>query len=260
MKFTSVLFSISILVVISCAYHSYAGVVYQYNGGYITFLANRAGSNSDNWKTNLPIGFKSIKPADEYYLDFWLKYRPGWIEGEGGKIAGLAGGNTTTGCDKIVPDGWSVRYMWDSMRAYLYHQDRQSACGDGDSFSPQALSVDVWHRLTKRVKVNTPNAKNGEVEIWVDGKQAYLRTNLRLRGNVSSSTARVDRVIIQPFRGGPNGDLAWAVSRDTTIDFSKFYILDCKPNFSAGGPTAEPVCGEKTSPYVPTNLRIIGVQ
>lgn len=258
-----------ILIVGLCllATTSHAGIVKEFHGGSITFLAGRYGTSGSAYYTTLPLGTHAVPPADQYILDFWLKYREGWLEGQGGKIAGLAGGSATSGCEGIRADGWSVRYMWEPMRAYLYHQDRTNACGDSDSLSPGALPVGQWTRLTQRVQVNTPGQRNGVVQIWVNGRQAYSRTNLRLRGTVSPSTARIDRVIIQPFRGG--ADSSWAVSRDTTMELSTVYLLTCVPHWD-GGPTTTPQCGkatpetatpDPTRPAQPlprlTNLRVI---
>jgi hypothetical protein len=246
---------------------SQAGIVKEFPGGYITFLAGRWGTNPASYRTNLPYGIHAIPPADSYVLDHWIKYRPGWLDGQGGKFAGLGGGSASTGCVGITPAGWSVRYMWDPMRAYLYHQDRVSECGDSDAFQPNRLEVDRWYRLTQRVQVNTPNQRNGVVEVWVDGHHVYRRTNLRLRGAVSAGTARVDRFVLGPIRGGK--DASWAVARDTTVDFGTFYLLDCIPAFTSGSPTTAPTCGDgislpgsstATTPALPTprHLRIVG--
>jgi hypothetical protein len=205
--------------------------------------------------SGITYGPVSITARDEYYLDYWQKYRTGWIEGEGGKLYGLAGGAASTGCDPIVANGWSARYMWDSMRLYLYDQNRVDVCGDSYGFSPSVLPVNVWTRLTMRVKINTPNVTDGIIQIWVNGNLAYSRTNIRLRGNVSSSTARVDKIFMQPFRGG--NDASWSVPADTTIDFKPAYLLDCLPVFTGGNETLEPTCGgAPPTPDYTTGLRM----
>jgi hypothetical protein len=238
--YQSFVWSLLLLLLLLDTPDSQADIVMQYHGGSVTFLAHRYGASARAYRSTLPLGIHHVPPADEYYLDFWLKYRAGWLEGAGGKIAGLAGGEATSGCRSIAPHGWSVRYMWAPLKAYLYYQDRRSACGESDHFSPETLGVNRWHRLTQRVRINTPNVRNGIVQFWVDGRQVYSRTNLRLRGAVSRNTARVDRVIIQPFRGG--NDASWSVARETTIDFSTFYLLDCLPMFAGGSPTTPPQC------------------
>jgi hypothetical protein len=225
---------------------SEARIVTQFAGGSITFLAHRYGTSRSATRTNLHLGMHRVPPADEYVLDFWLKLQSGWLEGQGGKIAGLAGGSATTGCEPIRADGWSVRYMWEPMRMYLYDQDRRGDCGDSEGFTPSRLPVEQWTRLTQRVRVNTPGQRNGIVQVWVNGQQVYSRANLQLRGNVSATTARIDRVILQPFRGG--ADASWAVSRDTTMEMSTIYLLTCVPDFRQGTPAASPICGTDSPP------------
>jgi hypothetical protein len=54
------------------------------------------------------------------------------------------------------------------------------------------------------------------------------------------------------------------VSRDTTMDFSPFFLLDCLPDFRQGSPSTAPTCGdggngapENPPGPTPRNLRII---
>jgi hypothetical protein len=223
-----------------------ARIVTQYSGGRVTFLAHQFGPGAV--RATLPLGMHALPPADEYVLDFWVRVRAGWMPGLGGKLAGLGGGSVTSGCAPIRADGWSARYMWGSgstFLSYLYHQDRQSACGDGTAITAGQLSPQ-WTRLTQQVRVNTPGQANGVITIWVNGQVSATRTNLRFRGNVPASTARVDRVILQPFRGG--SEAAWAVARETSLEFSPVYVLDCVPTFAGGSPTTPPTCAGVAPP------------
>jgi hypothetical protein len=226
-----------------------AGIIREFQGGFVTFLAKKAGTGPGTKTTNMDVGEKSIPPRDEYWLDYWMKWSPGWIDGEGGKLPGLAGGTGTTGCLPINPEGWSARFMWDPMRLYIYHQNRIKACGDGPKLDikpdlNEALKVDKWFRITERVKVNTPNEPNGVVQVWINGKQVFSKRDWRLRGDVDASTALVDRFLISVFRGGK--DESWAVDVDTTVEFKPFYILDCQPVFT-GDENSRPICSGSIS-------------
>jgi hypothetical protein len=240
-------------IIIAITAEVYAGIVHQYPGGFVTFKANTCCNAPGSVTTNIAQGSRAIPAREEYYLDYWLKYRPGWIEGQGGKIPGLVGGTAPTGCVANVPDGWSARFMWDPLRLYLYHQDRTDGCGDSYSLgSPSAFTVDVWHRITQRVKINTPDVANGIIQVWINGTLRYSNSTFRLRGAVSPTTALVDKFNSTIFRGG--SDSSWSVPSDTTIDFKNFYFLDCQPVFTSPNPNNPPACSGGITPDPTTGL------
>jgi hypothetical protein len=181
-------------------------------------------------------------PREEYYLDYTILFRSGfdWIpEGRprGGKFPGLAGGTGTGGCKAVDKAGWSARQTWGEngeASLYLYHQNRRNRCGDKFYYrmngQPFRFVTGQQYRVTQWVKVNTPNALNGEAEVWIDGKQVLLMKNLRLRGSVSAATARVDQVKYHSYFGGDN--LRFAPKRDSYTEYGKMYVTTCKPNFA----------------------------
>jgi hypothetical protein len=231
---------------------AHAGVIKQFEGGSVTFMADKCCNRSgDKRTTGVSLGSRDIPPGDERWVDYWMRYHPGWIEGKGGKLPGLAGGTATTGCQAIDPQGWSTRFMWGPLRVYIYHQNRMDGCGDGVRLNVPSFPPDTWHRITQRVKVNAPGQANGEIQVWINGKQVFLAKNYTLRGNVDASRARVDKVRLSIFRGGDNP--TWAVQQDTTIEFKNFYILDCQPVFR-GDENSEPACGGSgpSPPPLPT--------
>ena len=182
-----------------------------------------------------------IPPRDEYYLDYTLVFRPGfdWIENgrpRGGKLPGLAGGTGTGGCRQIDPRGWSARQTWDAngyANSYVYQQVRNNRCGDNFAYRTDGgqwfkFTTGRRYRITQRIKVNSPNAFNGEEEIWVDGIRVVNQRNLRLRGNVPVSEARVSQVKYHSYFGGDN--LGFAPARDSIIDYGTMYVMTCAPN------------------------------
>ena len=181
-------------------------------------------------------------PRDEYYLDYTILFRSGfdWVpEGRprGGKFPGLAGGTGTGGCKAVDKAGWSARQTWGEYgeaSLYLYSQNRNNRCGDKFYYrmdgKPFKFVTGKRYRVTERVKVNSPSALNGEAEVWINGKQVLLMKNLRLRGHVSTSTARVDQIKYHSYFGGDN--LRFAPKRDSYTEYGKMYVMTCKPNFS----------------------------
>ena len=167
--------------------------------------------------------FKVKLPArDEYWCDYCVKFKTGFDFVKGGKLPGLTGGRSNTGGNRATGDGWSARYMWrrgGEIVIYLYHMDQRSKYGDdlalGRRFTPGR-----WHRLTQRIRVNTPGRKDGVIQVWVDGEQVLDRNDIRFR-NVEG--ARVDHFYFSTFHGGHTAD--WAPSRDCYVCFDSFRIL-----------------------------------
>jgi hypothetical protein len=184
-----------------------------------------------------------IPAAPEYYLDYTVTFRPGfdWIpygRPRGGKLPGLAGGEGTGGCRPIEPDGWSARQTWGAngaMTLYLYHQDRNGACGDKFAYTDEKgnqvrLVTGKRYRLTERVKVNTPDKYDGLIQIWLDGKLVLSKGGLRLRGKVGPKDAMVSQLKYHSYFGGKSWD--FAPSRDSYVDYGPLYVMACMPDFA----------------------------
>ncbi len=220
-------------------------IIAHFSGGTVTFKAGEYGAEPSAVDYGLTThGLKKIAPADEYWFTYWVRPLPGWIEGLGGKLPGLAGGHATSGGADVVPHGWSDRCMWGTMRGglrdYRYSQDRLGDYGDyypfiGDRF----LDVGEWTRMMQYVKVNDPGHANGQLRWWVNDLPALVATGITWRGVVPEDVARVDKVRMSIFRGG--GSDIWAVDKDTKLEFSDFYVLDCAP-LKSDNPDELPRC------------------
>lgn len=208
-----------------------AGVTYSVPGFNATYPHDKVIFGTE-------IGFPSIWveiPAKkEYYLDYEVFFENDWEWVKGGKLPGLVGGKHTSGCDNIVPDGWSARFMWregGQGQLYLYHQNRRSGCGDEYDFSsPGSFVKNKWNRITQRVVINTPGQRDGLVECWYNGRKAVTLANVQLRGRVGENVALIDQVSLQTFYGGH--DRSWLPSHDTHAKFSVFLLRDDLPDFS----------------------------
>lgn len=186
----------------------------------------------------------ALPPADSYVFDYTVTFRPefDWdSRRRGGKLPGLAGGSGTGGCRAIAPDGWSARQTWQSdgrASLYLYHQDRKSGCGDrvpyvGPDGRPFRFVEGRTYRLTERVRVNTPGAADGTVEVWVDGVRVVDRQGLRLRGDVPTDVGRVSELKYHSYFGGKQPA---APDFDSYIDYGPVRVLDRLPDFAAPVP------------------------
>jgi hypothetical protein len=194
---------------------------------------------------------RNVVAADEYYLDYTLRFLPGfdWVPNgrpRAGKLPGLAGGKGTGGCRPIESDGWSARQMWranGSAVLYVYDQDRKTRCGYFvDYINPNGTKfqfvLNRTYRLTQRVRINTPNERNGEIQVWIDGVKVVDRRSLRLRGIVNdASVARVSQVKYHSYFGGST--LNYAPRVDSYIDYGAVYLMDCTPDFGQAPGTCQ---------------------
>ena len=223
-------------------------IVAQIEGGTVTFKKNQYGTSGRD-PGNVDVGLTRIRPADEYWFDYWFFAIDPWVDGLGGKLPGLAGGKATSGGADVVPDGWSSRIMWGDrlgLREYRYSQDRENRWGDSYPWNQSNFEANRWNRVTQYLKINTPGNADGAVKFWFNGKAMWEDQSVRWRGDVDKDVARVDRVRMSIFRGG--GDQNWAVPRTTRMEFSDFYVMDCMPDFSVGSHDTPPVCKEEAQP------------
>ncbi len=172
------------------------------------------GENGGQFLVNLP-------PRDEYWLDYFVMFRPGFDFRLGGKLPGLCGnGALSTGGHNHPGEAWSARYMWKrqgGVCVYLYHMDQQGKYGDSLTLPNCTFEPGRWHRLTQRLKVNTDDTRNG-VQV-VRRKLALDRQDLRLR---AGTQAPVDTFYFSTFHGGSTPD--WAPLQDSFACFDNVVI------------------------------------
>ena len=164
-----------------------------------------------------------LPPRQEYWLDYFVMFRPGFDFRLGGKLPGLCGnGSLSTGGNNHPGDAWSARYMWKregGVCVYLYHMDQKGKYGDSVTLPDCHFEPGQWHRLTQHLKVNTNEDRNGVLEVWFDGRKVIERTDLRLR---SGDKAPVDTLYFSTFHGGNTMD--WAPKNDSYACYDNFLI------------------------------------
>lgn len=171
-----------------------------------------------------------LEPAQQYYISYWLRFSENFSWGttsEGGKLPGLAAGDRCSGC--VVcngSNGFTTRLMWRAggkLVLYLYHMDKANLCGDDH---PLQLSPGQdfyakrgeWIKITERVKINTANNHDGEVEVWVNDEPAIFKKDIKFVTNGSL----IDYFYFSTFHGG--NDPGWSPKVDSYIWFDEIWI------------------------------------
>ena len=172
----------------------------------------------------------TLPPQSQYYSSYSLRFSDDFDWGgtnEGGKLPGLAGGSNCSGCvDCDGTNGFTARLMWrpdGEAVLYLYHMDKTATCGQNIPLKDKAgqnihFQKGRWYTVTQRVKINSGNDSNGEVEMWIDGEHALLHTGVRFVNN----GGMVDNFYFSTFHGG--NDSSWAPDRDSYIWFDDVKI------------------------------------
>lgn len=182
----------------------------------VEYLAGETGASNSGGQ------FFAFLPAqEEYFLEYYIKFGDNFDFQMGGKLPGLSGGESNSGGNKPTGDGWSARYMWrenGNMVVYLYHMDQPTSYGEDFELN-RSVQRGTWHRLTQRVKVNTGNNNDGELQVWFDGELVLLRTDIRFRNN---NQAPVDHFFFSTFHGGNTPD--WEPDNDGFVYYDNIRI------------------------------------
>jgi len=181
---------------------------------------------ASNGSPRLVKRFDLTQAVDQATLSFDIKLHSKFEFVKGGKLHGLGGGTGTTGCDPIDANGWSVRMMWNSDGKpilYIYHQDRDSNCGDVYTVQAPAnfaFQRGTWYRIDMQVTMNSSkSASDGRATLYIDGEKLIDVTGLRLTGN---NAVDIDSFMFSTFYGGSNA--SWAPSTKTYIYFDNFTV------------------------------------
>ncbi len=133
----------------------------------------------------------------------------------GGTLPGIHG--TATADSKGKPS-FTTRVMWrdrgeGEITAMLPNgSDKRATSLDRGSFK---LTTGTWTRIDQEIVLNTPDKKDGQLRLWVDGELKFNRRGIafRTQPDVSIAGAAVD-----VHYGGT--DASFAAPKDTTIRLS----------------------------------------
>lgn len=167
---------------------------------------------------------KPLPKANEYILEYDMKFEAGFDFALGGKLPGLtSGGEKYTGGNH--PDngeGWSARYMWiaeGEIIVYFYYKDMEHKWGDTVKLNV-FFKPGQWYTIKQRIKLNDTDKFNGVMEVWVDGKQVLSNNKVRYR---LAPLGSIDSFYFSTFHGGNTKD--WAPKNDSYIYFDNFKVV-----------------------------------
>ena len=172
---------------------------------------------------------KPLPDSEEYYLDYYLKFKKGFDFRLGGKLPGLTSGGAkfTGGVHPYNGEGWSARYMWKKggeVIVYFYHMDMEGKWGDAVKMNT-TFDADRWYRITQHIKINDSDKMNGIMEVWVDGNKVINDDKVRYR---VAPLGEINSFYFSTFHGGNTPD--WAPKNDSYIYFDDIKVSCVKPD------------------------------
>jgi len=157
---------------------------------------------------------------EEIYFRYYLRLAPDWLAAsDGGKLPGLAGTYGRAGWGGRPWDGnagWSLRGGFSKgvpaahpkarqvmLSTYAYHAGAKSSYGEGlpwvDGDLAGLVATGRWVCIEQHLRINAPGREDGFLEVWVDGRLALHRADLRLRDRAD---IRIEEVWMNVFHGG----------------------------------------------------------
>ncbi len=194
----------------------------------VTYPKGKYGSQDTGAQVEL-----NIKPSQEYYSSYKIKFGDGFSWGsekKGGKLPGLTGGDRC-GDDFVCDgtDGFGTRYMWRDEgypELYLYSAEQKNKkYGDDIPFmsGDQQFQFETgkWYTITEHVKLNSsPTSDDGMIEIWVDGEQVLDLKNI----SFVTDNQLIDTYYFSTFHGGHDADWQPTVTSKAYFDDIKISI------------------------------------
>jgi len=149
---------------------------------------------------------------EEIYFRYYLRFGDDWDPAGGGKLPGISGtygrggwgGRPSNG-----RNGWSARGQFNKQKDgktpvgfYCYHADMKGQYGSGWIWKTEErgyLENNRWYCIEQYAKMNTPGKNDGILRAWVDGKQAFEKTDIRMR---DVDTLKIEAVWLNVYLGG----------------------------------------------------------
>ena len=153
---------------------------------------------------------------EELFFRYYVRLADDWNPTlDGGKMPGLAGTYSVAGWGGRRSDGtngWSLRgnfhrafpkdhpfFGLTQLGTYAYHADMASPYGDNWYWPGALLERNRWYCVEQQVRMNRPDAADGVLRVWLDGRQIFEKTDLRLR---KVDRLRIETAWLNVYHGG----------------------------------------------------------
>lgn len=156
---------------------------------------------------------------EEAYFRYYLRLGDDWNQTvSGGKLPGFAGtyGKAGWGGRKSNGyDGWSSRGHFlktlslpgsDDLRTpignYVYYADQKGDYGESWIWNESGgalLENNRWYCIEQYLHLNDPDLFNGELIVWLDGRQVFSKKDIQFR---ASANLKIEEVWFNVYHGG----------------------------------------------------------
>lgn len=159
------------------------------------------------------VGRFKIPPAEEYTLQFDVKFEPGFDFAHGGKLHGFGPSRPVTGGKPMHKDGWSSRAMFKregGIKLYNYHHHKPGRFGESGVVQDAdfRFSTNRFHAVSIYLKLNDRlDSSNGVSEVHVDGRLIESAEALLFRPGGGNRT-KITQFLFSTFHGG--SDERWS--------------------------------------------------
>jgi len=167
---------------------------------------------------------------DEVFLSYRVRFGQGFQFVKGGKLPGMVGGTSPTGCLTTLSEvegGFSARMMWRRNGAavqLMYTSALVDLCGDDFPYMLGGAAArfvpGLWQQVFHHLRMNTPGQADGVIQAWLGGRLALDRHDVAFRG--PAHDFMIDALYFSTFFGG--SDATWAPSTDQVVDYDDFVV------------------------------------
>jgi len=169
------------------------------------------------WNSSSGSGFNSMLLTYEVAFDTGFD----WVKG--GKLPGIRGGLSSTGCSGgREADGsscFSARVMWRQNAAgeiYAYIPETDALCSEKKIICNSDFGISMsrgnftfvagqWNTITILVQLNDPTSSNGNMQLYFNNDLAINQTGLKIR---TDSSLMANGLFFSTFFGGSDSSFA----------------------------------------------------
>lgn len=174
--------------------------------------------------------FDISKLCNNIYLSYNVYFPPYFDFVKGGKLPGLYGGDTKSGCSGCIHSEkcFSTRLMWRKNgkgEIYLYSPNQKNLdvpiyndgrCGISLGRGNFEFNINSWINVEQNISLNDNNKNNGFIKLWINNKLYIEKYNIEFQKNNIKNTG----IFFSTFYGGSSN--SWAPEKKMNALFSDF--------------------------------------